>query len=46
MKYQVLISLKNNEKMFMIVVCSVVIGTLRVKHLDPAFFVVYRFKSK
>ena len=31
MKYQVLFSLKNNGKVFMNVVCCIVIGALRVK---------------
>ena len=33
MKYQVLFSLKNNEKVFINVVCAVVIGALRLSEL-------------
>ena len=32
MKYQVLFSLKNNEKIFKIVACCVVLGALGVKY--------------
>ena len=35
MKYQVLFTLENNEKVFMNVAAAVVIGALRVKILKP-----------
>ena len=36
MKYQVLFSLKNNEKYLQMLSAAVVIGTLRVKYCVPA----------
>ena len=33
MKYQILFSLKNNEKVFIMSFAAVVIGALRVKHV-------------
>ena len=44
MKHQVLFSLKNSEKIFMNVVCYVVIGALRVKQLLPCFLSLFEAK--
>ena len=43
MEYQVLFSLKYNEKVFMNVVCSVVIGALRVKGKNSLLYDVMAF---